>query len=76
MDRQSSRQSNYNNSGGRVDDWCPPGISGPRRTTTEEPIETAAANAEATRLAQQLGLSSSLGSTSRTVRISGRGPIN
>eukprot|EP00980_Cylindrotheca_fusiformis_P019618 scaffold6817_cov114-Cylindrotheca_fusiformis.AAC.3 len=35
----------------------PKGTSGPRRTT-EEPIETAAANAEARRLAEQLGVSS------------------
>jgi hypothetical protein len=53
------------------DDWvCPPGESGPRRKTIQDqqqhrdgveffPMEIAAANAEATRLAQELGVSSS-----------------
>jgi hypothetical protein len=36
----------------------PSGISGPRRST-QEPLETAAANAEATRMAEELGVSSS-----------------
>jgi hypothetical protein len=37
----------------------PSGISGPRRST-QEPLETAAANAEATRMAEELGVSSSV----------------
>jgi hypothetical protein len=38
---------------------CPPGIGGPRRST-QEPLETAAANAEAARMADELGVSSSV----------------
>lgn len=38
---------------------CPPGESGPRRST-QEPLETAAANAEAARMADELGVSSSV----------------
>lgn len=37
----------------------PPGISGPRRPT-QEPVETAGANAEAQRMADELGVSSSV----------------
>jgi hypothetical protein len=44
-------------------EYQPGGISGPRRTT-QEPLETAAANAEATRLAEELGVSSSVRLTS------------
>lgn len=40
------------------DETLPGGISGPRRRT-EQPIEVAAANAEAARLAEELGFSSS-----------------
>jgi hypothetical protein len=56
------------NNSNQTHEWCPPGESGPRRSTLQqqqrdiEPMEIAAANAEATRLAQELGVSSSTGS--------------
>lgn len=43
----------------KSDEMFPAGVSGPRRTT-QEPMETAAANAEAARMADELGISSSV----------------
>lgn len=63
---RSSRHSNNNNGSNSADEHSGAssssyagGESGPRRLTIEEPVDTAAANAEAYRMARALGVASS-----------------